>query len=458
MDTSAMRHDRVRRWGSAFAVLAMTVSAVFLPKIADAAGNPSASLDQCANDPAPSANTDGCSASANDWVNGNVNGAKANYLEGDSLPYRMKFDNLATTGTHTVTIEWDTTKSSTHALDYLTTFDRTVATANPCLGIVSCGSPTTFAIPADPQVTGAGVTPIAGNFTIYGGTITAVSAYSGGAAFPTGDNSRSITITFSASQANPVLAWGGHIASRSDWGALHSASAIPGSPFHTRLIDLDGSGGNQDRSLSADAVIFPGSITIIKQATPEGPTSFPFTASPAPLANFSVVDDGTIANTKTFSNITNFQTYSVAETVPSPWTLTGIGCAVASPNGGSQTVTLPSVSINLKEGENVTCTYSDARQAAHLIVIKHVVNDNGGTNVASDFTMTINGVTADGGSSFAGAESPGIDKTLSTVGSYNVTESGPSGYGATFSTHSACFAVAGQRITTSGFVSSRHWR
>src|SRR5262245_11191637 len=34
--------------------------------------NPSANLDQCANDPAPSPNTDGCSASASDWVNGNL--------------------------------------------------------------------------------------------------------------------------------------------------------------------------------------------------------------------------------------------------------------------------------------------------------------------------------------------------------------------------------------------------
>ena len=68
----------------------------------------------------------------------------------------------------------------------------------------------------------------------------------------------------------------------------------------------------------------------------------------------------------------------------------------------------------------------------HLIVIKHVVNDNGGTAVASDFTMTIGGVTAQGGNSFPGEESPGTDKTV-TTGSYGVTETGPSGYSATFS-------------------------
>ncbi|HEU5211786.1 MAG TPA: hypothetical protein VFU10_03380, partial [Gaiellaceae bacterium] len=71
--------------------------------------------------------------------------------------------------------------------------------------------------------------------------------------------------------------------------------------------------------------------------------------------------------------------------------------------------------------------------AAHLIVIKHVINDNGGTAVASQFTMTIGGVTAAGGNSFPGAEAPGTNKTLSTVGGYNVTESGPSGYASSFS-------------------------
>src|SRR5439155_5621406 len=108
--------------------------------------------------------------------------------------------------------EWDTTKTGLHALDYLTGFNRSVPTANPCVGISGCsGSPSTFAIPADPQVTGAGVTPVAGDFALFGGTITGVSAYSyvDGAGFA-GDKSARVTITFTPDRANPVLAWGGH--------------------------------------------------------------------------------------------------------------------------------------------------------------------------------------------------------------------------------------------------------
>ena len=90
----------------------------------------------------------------------------------------MTFGNLSTAASHTVTIEWDTTKAGKHAIDYLTTYNQTVTNANPCLGVASCGAATTFPIPVDPQVTGGGVTPVAGNFTMFGGTITSVSAYS----------------------------------------------------------------------------------------------------------------------------------------------------------------------------------------------------------------------------------------------------------------------------------------
>jgi len=252
-----------------------TVSGLATTTFTDA--NPSADIDQCANDPLPSPSSDGCNSNANQWVNGNLGASKSVYFEGDSIPYRLKFDNLSL-ASHTVTIEWDTTKGGKHALDYITTFNQSVLDADPCLGVSGCSTSTTFAIPADPQVTGAGVTPIAGNFTLYGGTITAVSAYSypDGTGFA-GDKSAQITITFTASVANPVLAWGGHIATRADWGAGNSAVAISGSPYHTRLIDLDGSGGNQDRSLSADAV---SSLARSRSSRTPRPTVRPRSPSP----------------------------------------------------------------------------------------------------------------------------------------------------------------------------------
>src|SRR5436190_20025227 len=42
--------------------------------------------------------------------------------------------------------------------------------------------------------------------------------------------------------------------------------------------------------------------------------------------------------------------------------------------------------------------------------------------------MTIGGVTATGGNTFPGAEAPGTNKTLTTVGAYTVTEGAVTGY------------------------------
>src|SRR5207249_2625651 len=118
-----------------------------------------------------------------------------------------------------------------HAIDYLTTYNRSVPHSPPLSGELAidpcantttpppCGSPSTRPIPTDPQVTGAGVTPIAGVFTLYGGTITnaSVYSYSNGTGF-TGDKSASIVVTFAATDPNPILTWGGHIGTRLDWG------------------------------------------------------------------------------------------------------------------------------------------------------------------------------------------------------------------------------------------------
>jgi uncharacterized repeat protein (TIGR01451 family) len=416
-------------------LLAVASGALLIMAPAATAANPSANLDQCANDPAPSLPTNGCDTNANQWVNGNLGASKSFYREGDSIPYRLTFGSLSL-ASHTVTIEWDTTKAGKHALDYLTSVNQSVTTANPCLGVSGCGSFTTFPIPADPQVTGAGVTPIAGTFRLYGGTITAVSAYSyaNGTGFA-GDKSARITITFTATTANPVLAWGGHIATRKDWGNGASAVAISGSPYHTRLLDLDGSGGNQDRSLSADAVVFPGFIHIVKN-TVGGNATFGFTASPAPLANFSL----TGGTEQDFNDITNFTTYTVLEnTPPTDWSLTGLTCAVATgtANGGTQNTNLGTrtATINLAEGEQVTCTYTNTFTArpslslvktaspttydevGDIISYSYLVTNTGNVTLAGPVTVTDDKATV---TCPAGGLAPGAQMTCTAT--YTITQ------------------------------------
>lgn len=80
-----------------------------------------------------------------------------------------------------------------------------------------------------------------------------------------------------------------------------------------------------------------------------------------------------------------------------------------------------------------------------LIVIKHVINDNGGTAVASSFTMSVTG-SSPSPASFPGAESPGTTVNLN-AGAYSVSETGPSGYSSSFSADCSGSIAAGQTKT-----------
>jgi hypothetical protein len=423
------RRQTRRRWAAGSTVVAalgVLFVAVFVvtPAFATRSANPAASLDQCANDPAPSPPTNGCSGATgeNGWVNGNLGSSKAVYREGDSIPYRLTFSNLATTGPHHVIIEWDTTKSSKHALDYIDNYNQSVANANPCLGVSGCsGSPNMFAIPGDPQITG--FTPNAGSFSLWGGTITGVQApskvgsttcnstntlgnycYSAGTGF-SGDKSAAIQVNFTATVANPVLAWGGHIATRQNWGNGAAAVNIPGSPYHTRLIDLDGSGGNQDRSLSAEAVIFPGFLHVVKNSGTSTAT-FGYTASPSPLSNFSIATTGNPGTgEQDFDDIETFQTYTVNEsTIPSHWAFDSLVCSVASGTGNGGSVTYSgtpktTASIVMKEGEEWTCTYVNHHTVNSTSIGTTLSATTGSVGDTVTDSATLTGATADAGGS-----------------------------------------------------------
>jgi hypothetical protein len=90
----------------------------------------------------------------------------------------------------------------------------------------------------------------------------------------------------------------------------------------------------------------------------------------------------------------------------------------------------PAARAHLRHGDTLgSCGHVPAPHTASLLVVKRVVNDDGGTKVASDFTLTIEGVTATGGNSFAGSES-GVLKAITSFGSYDVAETPTPGYAA----------------------------
>ena len=95
-----------------------------------------------------------------------------------------------------------------------------------------------------------------------------------------------------------------------------------------------------------------------------------------------------------------------------------MGIAIHHPDGAK----LPNAgdcSGTIGNGESKTCTVTNDDQPGHLIIKKVVVNDNGGTKTAADFTLDSGG-TNDSPDDFAGSAA-GTNVTLD-AGSYAVTD------------------------------------
>jgi hypothetical protein len=406
--------DRRKFFRASVATLLMA-SVVLLTKWdspLQASVRPAVSLEQCSN----LATTCDTTHSAN-WQTGNLGISNSDYAEGDSVPYRSIASNLTVGQTYKLHIEWDTTQSGKHALDYLTSYNRTESTANPCAGVTCSGGANTLSIPIDPHVSGAGVTQVSGqSFTAFGATFpvngamvsnsggnlcgsstctisTNPSAYSLNGTYA-GTSQTGLALYFTATSSTAVIAWGGHIARRLDWGAGNSAANVSGSPYHMRVIDLgcsnddNCSAGNMDRSLSAAAVTLPGSITIVKQATSESTTAFSFVGTPSPLTSFNLVDDGTVANTKVFSGITTFGTYTVTESSLAGWGLDRASCTIANQLTGTATVQGSVATIVLAEGEDVTCTFYNAPLPVPELGLSKTANAESYSAVGDQITYT----------------------------------------------------------------------
>jgi hypothetical protein len=229
-------------------------------------GSSSATLSQAAN------GSFSAPVSPVTWQSGNLNQNSSHYFEGQSVPYRMVMTGL-TPGPHVLVIEWDIVNSSKNALDYVTSYRRIAEQVDPLSGLSGpFSAPVAVPIPTpvpskmvngvpQPQTSFSALSAAERQMTIYNATITSVT-YINNAQGNLGDLTASqstsdLQIQFIATNSTVVFAWAGHIASRLDWGVGNSAAGISGSPYHTRLIGLDGAGGSQDRSLKATAVCSP---------------------------------------------------------------------------------------------------------------------------------------------------------------------------------------------------------
>ncbi|HET9339807.1 MAG TPA: IPTL-CTERM sorting domain-containing protein [Casimicrobiaceae bacterium] len=130
-----------------------------------------------------------------------------------------------------------------------------------------------------------------------------------------------------------------------------------------------------------------GSITVVKEATPEVGQAFTFNTSGF-ASSFEVTPPGTPE--QTFANLAA-GSYSVAELVPAGWTLAGLECSITL--AGSNTTTFaytgaPSgdtgvfqpgdttAAITLGAGDDVRCVFSDVQNGS-ITIVKQSSGGNG---------------------------------------------------------------------------------
>ncbi len=455
-------------------ILALLAGLMAIGLIVGLVGNASAAplvvdFKQAANNDSPLALGDA------HWIGSIIQSSNARYFEGMDVPQRTVFTNVPTTtgNVHTLTFSHQFTKAGIHAYDWLTSYPQAVADAAGAgtafinvsggtftnaevasdeigppadlgatvLGILNTGPYTDIPVPDDPYVSKDGSTQakinayevVRGNRTIRiyaksGSPISASSltvAHDVANGADTGDSFAQYTLTWTSNSDQFVIEMAGHLAVSGDgtgfsWGAGLGSSQISGGPYHFKLDQLDGGSlGSQDNQIKgADIQIPTGSITVIKDTVPNGPTDFGYTTTGGLTpSTFSLDDDAdpTLSNTRVFSNLAA-GTYTVTEAAVAGFDLTSIT--------GATSFDLPTrtASVTLAFGGSATVIFTNT-QKGKIIVDK--VTAPTGSLVSFVFTPTGTGYTTP--FNLADATTPN-DSGWLVPGNYTVTETVPDGW------------------------------
>jgi prealbumin domain-containing protein len=220
-----------------------------------------------------------------------------------------------------------------------------------------------------------------------------------------------------------------------------------------KLLNVCSYPSSEPNSAPSECVITPnnGFLTIVKNATPSDSTQFTFN-----LGSGQVSQDGTSSWTITGSNQVQFISFTpsttndLSEAIPTGWNLDSASCAIqTSPTTSTGTFASPTISnFGIVSGLETICTFNDSIQKGSLIIKKQVVNDNGGTKKATDFSFSVNGGAAttfaqDGADPLKGKNTITIDPGTT----YNVTEPAVGGYDTSYSGCSSIVVAAGGSAT-----------
>lgn len=184
------------------------------------------------------------------------------------------------------------------------------------------------------------------------------------------------------------------------------------------------------------------SITINKVDTTNSGQDFTFNFTPLGASSTQFVldddndSDASYSDTTTFSNLSS-GFYDVNEVVPAGWTASIVECSsnLNLVNYPQYSVWHGTMSIALRVGENLNCTFTNTRDTGEIIVTKLIdidgdVQTTGDQSPASGWEFDVEGQSTDTNevlgllTTASGATSSGMINT----GSYNVVETEQDGY------------------------------
>ncbi len=125
-------------------------------------------------------------------------------------------------------------------------------------------------------------------------------------------------------------------------------------------------------------------IIIRKHANPPSTYPFGFTASPdLTPSSFSLVDNDPNSDPMRMFTVNNFGVKTITETNPGPYTLRSIVCSVDIGTGGTPTPTRngDGINIDIKPGDQVTCTFTNDVLTASTVSASGRVFDSAGNGL-----------------------------------------------------------------------------
>ena len=244
------------------------------------------------------------------------------------------------------------------------------------------------------------------------------------------------TLTTSSGSTSHINLIGSAQACNVFWQVGSSATIGTGSDFKGNILAFssitdDGGSTIMGRFLARNAAVTLNNTTITKATCTGAPILTLIKTITKDDGGTALVTDWTLVATgpTIISGVTGDASITNETVTAGTYVLSEIGGPIGYTastyscvkNGGAPVI---SNSINLIASDIATCTINNNDNGTHLIVIKHVV---GGSNVASDYSTTISGITT-AVPVAVGVESPGVDNVITSFGAYTVDEGAHDGY------------------------------